>query len=143
MSIYQGNKKVLGGVSNIEEDKVKEIIDKHNTYQEEETLIGTWFGKPLYRKTIVVNDLSCTTTIKEFTLIDNTSIMNIKNINGSVIWGNSVVPFPFYFDRSDDDIKIITDCACYNNKLVLRYSQNVGTTNFGVNLVIEYIKTTD
>ena len=27
MSIYQGNKKVLGGVSNIEENKVKEIID--------------------------------------------------------------------------------------------------------------------
>ena len=27
ISIYQGNKKVLGGVSNIEEDKVKEIID--------------------------------------------------------------------------------------------------------------------
>lgn len=27
MSIYQGNKKVLGGVSNIEEDKVKEIVD--------------------------------------------------------------------------------------------------------------------
>ena len=29
MSIYQGNKKVLGGVSNIEENKVKEIIDKY------------------------------------------------------------------------------------------------------------------
>ena len=27
MSIYQGNKKVLGGITNIEENKVKEIID--------------------------------------------------------------------------------------------------------------------
>ena len=133
-------------MAGIMKDGTPYFFGSGESYSTEEQVIGTWIdGKPIYRKVIEVESLICTTVFNESTLIEDTSNINIKSNRGSVKWGDSIVPFPFYFDRMDTNTKILIDTSCYNNKFVLRYSQTSGIQqiNIGVSLIIEYTKTTD
>lgn len=101
-----------------------EKVDAKNNYSTEEQVIGTWMGKPLYRKVVTINE--------------------IVNITANT-WTDTGITIP--------NKELLIKCyeITYNNLLSFRYSNdNVQAICFtGLNLlkgdvlVIEYTKTTD
>ena len=107
-------------------------------YDDQERVIGTWFGKPLYRKVIEVNQYSGNFNV----------IHNIENLD-------YVTNFYGTFKRKDGVQTVTTAVAVdnYNIKIFdmtsTQFSVNVGqnlTDNLAVEkcmVTLEYTKTTD
>ena len=119
---------------NVEEaiDEVQSNLDTANTYSLEETRIGIWFGKPLYRKVIARNQIVTNginislpnLNIDELVKIDG------KHINNSNVFTNN------FFDSSDLKITLHGN----NNNIVVWAETGQEYTS---TIWIEYTKTTD
>lgn len=120
-----------------------DYINKLNNYSEEEIRIGTWFGKPLYRKVIVkeVNArTNATYTLESLGIVNQDHIIidlgkssqqwDIGNTGGSY---NSVT---YYISSSDySNVQV-----SYDKKLTLINQTGNKRKYF---IVLEYTKTTD
>ena len=93
--------------------KLKEIIDKGEVYSAEEQRIGTWFGKPLYRKTVSYT---------------NTAIIGEK---GKII--------EIYINHNISDFKQLCDLKCVTSDnyvpLVSIGSNNGTNIDYGTRVV--------
>lgn len=107
-----------------------------NVYSEQETIIGTWLGKPLYRKVIYVPSIDCTN--EGF----KTVVHNVNNIK-------KVINFNFTLDAKD----LTND---YTNMVYNTVITSIGFNNQNIRLyvnkwavitdwyfIMEYTKTTD
>ena len=112
---------------------VKEYIDNFQEYSEEEQVVGTWLGKPLYRKTL------------EFTPnASETKSLNINNIDK--VWIDESHSF---IDNSGETLPLnqyITEGysrAWINKETGLRFVTTLNISNREGYLTVLYTKTTD
>ena len=113
-----------------------DYVNDLNTYSTTEIRIGTWLGKPLYRKVFNVNSISTS----------NTDLVNITSLNYSQIvkvYGmlntdnNQHFPIPLTDSSANYSVIFATSTA-------LRGRAAVGSGNFAnAWLAVEYTKTTD
>ena len=134
MSIYKGGNLVMGGVSAVNEEKMKEIAKE--VYSTDEIVIGTWInGKPLYRKVITGGTDGSLQTI--YTLSDkNINLINFYGTAKSVAesW---TVPINFY------DSLTIADSYVSQYGLMLSLISSGSNVQNTYEIVLEYTKTTD
>lgn len=123
-------------------NKIEDGLEQTNkvcNYSTEEQAVGTWNGKPLYRKTITTTG---PTTADTDTLISNTLINNIKEvtkIDGIIMGGDISYPINYYYDSN------YNSCAYYyptgNNGLKMKVGASMKSCP--IKVIIEYTKTTD
>lgn len=109
-----------------------------NTYSYDELRVGTWLGKPLYRKVINCGPLPDTSSITVNTNLPNTTIRRIEGvaINES---NNYVLPLPYHDVNNDiDSVSIL----CDNNSNIILMTKKY-RTDFNAYATLEYTKTTD
>lgn len=102
------------------------------TYSTTETVVGTWMGKPLYRKVI------------NFGTLPN---INVKYVNHNIENMETVINLYGIFNDSTYQIKIPAG-GDYNSNIQTTDTQiGIGTpqnlTSFSGYVIIEYTKTTD
>lgn len=123
-------------------DKEMDSLNKSNTYSEEEQKVGTWInGKPLYKKSMMVTNLSY--LVGEHNI--DIGIPNVEMIfigEGSFINGynNKFIPINRYTGDA------LYNCwgSTTNTTLTLRCGQyNTANAYFWAIVTLYYTKTTD
>lgn len=107
---------------------VKNYIDKKQTYSTKETVIGTWLGKPLYRKVINMGNLA---NNSGKSVAHNLSNFVIRTINGSATNGSIHIGISGFNDE------------IYMNNTNVIWNTKVNRSSFTAYVVLEYTKTTD
>lgn len=126
------------------QDEIEEVKEDLTDLQEywtdgRETIIGTWDGKPLYRKTVKF------TTPSKADRVTNSSIglpdnIIIKNAHGYLIQQDGSYMLLGYYDGADYNFSISPMPS--NNTLYMRVG-NAGGINRPAEVTFEYTKTTD
>jgi hypothetical protein len=120
-------------------EDLKDYVDEKQTYSTTETVIGTWLGKPLYRK--VIQYTKTTNTEENLTLSDY-GITNVDNI-----WLNQ----NSFIKTNNNEYKAVNnyESSSFNtfcnfpSSTSFRLSSNSSYARGTWNLIIEYTKTTD
>lgn len=116
--------------------EVKEYTDSLQTYSEEEQVIGTWLGKPLYRKVVNTGAL-LNNEVKRI----NHNIANIDKIiklHGYAYDGATFHPLPY------THISPTSSEGLYATKETISITTGIDRTTFAEScVVLEYTKTTD
>ena len=119
-----------------ENDVYEEFIPQNEIYSTNEVRIGTWInGKPLYRK--VYN--FTTSTVTSFNNIAEILNIDIKNFGGKlkgVSNGNQYPIIGFHSSSGNNSMP-------YTSGTALQYYVSDYQTQYDVELIIEYTKTTD
>lgn len=120
-------------------DGYREVEDKGEIYSEEEKVIGTWLGKPIYRKVIRgrINDNLNNRIITSTNDYD-------KIIGYKGYFYTSTVCTPFMGTEYSEDTNNNSACRILilNNNLRLDAKASVWKTN-DYEIAVEYTKTTD
>lgn len=121
---------------------VKEEIVNNHTYSTEEQRIGTWMGKPLYRKTIIFTDsVSPANKIQKSHNISNVDTIFIDTSH-SFITSETDGTFPLpsigYFGKFNDRIEVNVD-----KTYIYIYSETTWDTIWTKVVTLLYTKTTD
>lgn len=104
-------------------------------YDEEERVIGTWFGKPLYRKTVQASTPSNLNTA--------TKICDLPNIDTMVNLYGSYANFPCQYYFYDNVSVYITTWLNGAKNALYNITNANSTLNKSGFVTIEYTKTTD
>lgn len=118
---------------------VQAINNKFNeisTYSTEERVIGTWLGKPLYRKVINFGSLPNATT-----KLVTTTLANVNYINMYGMANNETDYFPLNMSRPVSGSNLDLGCRINNNNIVIESATD--RSNFNAYIILEYTKTTD
>lgn len=114
---------------------INEVIDKLENYFTNEQIIGTWLGKPLYRKVIEVGSLP-NNTLKE--VAHNISNLDfVVNLKGAATNGNNCLSLPRI--HTTITLNIVLEISKTN---VVLYDQYDFSEYTGY-VIVEYTKTTD
>lgn len=139
--MYQGNvpeNKILNTYSDSQIDVYScNYVNKLNTYSTTEQRIGTWFGKPLYRKT-VTKTIASSSTYNETTILEDASIEQVTNMYGVVAYNNGVHQIGAY--ANSNYYSLLQYNEQYNKVYFYGANNYVGYT---ATVTIEYTKTTD
>jgi len=122
------------------QDNIEEAINLTNTYSTDEIVIGTWLGKPLYRKVYSAGTLPNATTknIPSGLIPSDVFIVKMEGI-AKVETRNVYIPLPFVTTAELNCISL-TFQADGN----IRIQTGVDRTEFNKSyVVLEYTKTTD
>lgn len=116
--------------------------DKGEVYSEEETLIGTWFGKPLYRKVIEFRPSSSTYQVQQVPH----NIANVENIcryEMFLVFSSGMVqPIPgSQFTSSGINVGLTNFCDV--NKTYIETIFGYDRSSSTVRTIIEYTKVGD
>lgn len=112
------------------EEVIPESISKLRNYSYNETIIGTWFSKPLYRKVINATTPALEATWTSIASIDSNAIIRIINgtlANWLVIPAYVLPTHYISFQVVNGDVQVYV----------------MGYTNVQIELIVEYTKTTD
>lgn len=109
------------------------------SYSTEEQVIGTWMGKPLYRKVFTVDSLP---NAEAITIDTNLSNIEVIRLYGATTGGPSgnVFPIPFvgiYTENTNIELVWLG-----TNKQI-RITTQSDRSDYGAYFVLEYTKTTD
>lgn len=116
---------------------IKEYVDKKQTYSTDEIVVGTWLGKPLYRKVIDFGDLP-NITYKDVS-INIYDEIDVMRIYGTGISSNgNKLPIP-YAGGGSYDIAI----SYQHTTKSVRIQTYSDRSSMSAQVVIEYTKTTD
>ncbi len=125
----------------IKQKQLEDKVDKLSTYSTEEQRIGTWFGKPLYRKVVVYKNsdiIGAYGTITNIEILHKISNLN-QCVNASLFTDSYRFPI-FYGLNTVERAAGITSVD--NTKINLRIINDTwGPKTWYITL--EYIKTTD
>ena len=115
-----------------------ETIVYSNTYSTEEQVIGTWMGKPLYRKVININMPNGTTQRHN---LYNTGLSGIitRKIYGTMYVSGHMFPLPMY------NLIVNESCLIYttNNGESIDVELNCDFSNYTADIILEYTKIND
>lgn len=116
-----------------------DYINDLQTYNTTETRIGTWTdGKPIYRKSVVVETLVYSTANTEYELMTINNLKDIVELNG-VLWASSrtyLHQLPYYNNGNITKVFYKTDGKIY-------FQSSDTWSNAKVIATVEYTKTTD
>ena len=122
-------------LTEIPKQTIPSVVQKEGeVYSTEEQVIGTWFGKPLYRKVVIISSLPNATFVQYPSTIQNLeTLINIYGVtsNGLVLNGN----------REDASYEIGAWYNSINNTIGI--STKTDRSSIGANVILEYTKTTD
>ena len=128
---------------NLLQDNVEEGIEesKLEEYSTSEQRIGTWLGKPLYRKVFEVSETSISssdTTVINFNLDNN---VDVKKMNGFLKTQTSNYGFNLSYNGVCDGFRM----RLFNNTVQILASEDVAAEKkiTSGNIIVEYTKTTD
>lgn len=113
-------------------------LENSNVYSTEETKVGTWNGKPIYRKTIVMSNVTETNKTYDLSSLSIETCM-IDSSHSYFEQGNYQIPIGCYGGTTD------YSRAFYQKNTKTLYVQ-FGTTytmSKNIHITIEYTKTTD
>ena len=122
--------------ANLEQLKID--VTNSNVYSTEETKVGTWNEKPIYRKTIVISNVTKTNKTYDLSSLSIETCM-IDSSHSYFEQGNYQIPIECYGGTTD------YSRAFYDSNAKLLYVQ-FGTTytmSKDIHITIEYTKTTD
>lgn len=127
-------------------DTVPDGYEEIEDYSANETLIGTWLGKPLYRKVIYTNDaLNANTPLNLSIGTSNIDLVFVEksfmyNSNGTVAGGNRLCyPLPFNYAPNENS----RVCLRLNLDNIELTSTGSWNTNWTKVVIVNYTKTTD
>ena len=110
-------------------NEVNKINNKFN-YSTEEQLIGIWLGKPLYRKTIVLDNIKEEQNLE----IDNIDTIFINSGHSYISWGDNSYSYPI--GRANFSI------FKPEGTIIAENAEQLPGSWFG-KITVEYTKTTD
>lgn len=121
--------------------RIYDYLDEHEqeNYVSEETQIGTWKGKPLYRR-IIESTLPATTNTTKIidTIQDLDTVLNLKAVIGHTNLRNQYFTYQFPIISSD------TNSVLYinnNNQINVRWQSSTNVwANSPIIVTIEYTK---
>jgi hypothetical protein len=122
------------------QDNMEEAVDLINTYSTDEIVIGTWLGKPLYRKVYSAGTLPNATTknIPSGLIPSDVFIVKMEGI-AKVETRNVYIPLPFVTTTELNCISLT-----FQTDGNIRIQTGVDRTEFNESyVVLEYTKTTD
>ena len=115
----------------------EEVENNENTYSTDEIIVGTWMGKPLYRKSYIIEGI--TATSHTFSLASLNMDMCFFDFSHSIFkQGVYSLPFGIYGSNTDYNRIFFQD----NNSIVFQFS-SVYTMSKDLYFTLEYTKTTD
>lgn len=111
-------------------------------YDGEERVIGTWFGKPLYRKVFTISNTIANVQTNTWTAIPDIDDSNMKSVIKCTL---------IYWDSGSDgnitvnyDLLASTNRTYFNNKLAVMHTRNSMVTYVAGNkIIVEYTKLSD
>ena len=111
-------------------------------YDDQERLVGTWFGKPLYRitvKTVSPDTLSRDLSIYDAALLNIDSLITLDGMLESTASNDAFAPIIFNGPNT------YTMCAFYkrSTKRVMMRIDNAAYMSCNISLTLKYTKTTD
>ena len=119
-----------------------EQVDDPSVYSNTERVVGTWFGKPLYRK-----DYNTYTPSGNNMLLDTMANIDIVKFEGSVKFKYDTVDVYYWRDINVADASTGTLRSTYsaesNNIVIARSSFDGRYLLNGVHVSVYYTKTTD
>lgn len=107
-------------------------------YSTEEQVIGTWLGKPAYRKVITTSEYI---NVNESMNIPH-NIQNLEHVikcDGMLCWGGLNMPFPTHYENQEREFVI--NYVDTTNVKVTSFNESWGS--YSVYIILEYTKTTD
>lgn len=120
---------------------IYDYLDEHEqeNYVLEETQIGTWKGKPLYRRIIESTLPATTNTTKTIdTIQDLDTVLNLKAVIGHTNTRNQYWTYQFPIISSDTDSKLYIN---NNNQINVRWQSSANVwANSPIIVTIEYTK---
>ena len=128
---YSGGTDLNAETFNQLQDNIEEAIEETNTYSEEEVVVGTFLGKPLYRKVLTGTISSSTTAIS----LEHKNLISIK---GEIIGNNGGTNSISYYYSSDNYSYVYSHS--YSEVRILASSSNHNKEYY---IIVEYTKTTD
>jgi hypothetical protein len=112
-----------------------EYINGALDYSADEQVIGTWLGKPLYRKVVEFGTLPNNTSKTVAHNISNLGIVvSLKAISQD---NTNIIPIPFFSSANTNCISIY---ANFSNIVITTYADK---TTLSARVIIEYKKSTD
>ena len=117
------------------EEMVKDI------YSTEEVRIGTWLGKPLYRKVFKnLTDLpnNKTLTVRLGILARNIQVHKVEAFAIHKEQFNLIIPLPSY-----GSYPMGFNISSTNDEIIAAFNTTNDRTNYTADVIIEYTKTTD
>lgn len=129
LSAYQG--KVLNNrLMNVEDSSI---------YSTEETKVGTWInGKPIYRKVVIIPNVTATQATYDLSSIP-IDICMVNTSNSFFAQGNYILPIVSYGSNTDWSRAFF---EVHTKKLYVEFG-SVYTMSKNIYITIEYTKTTD
>ena len=140
-SVVNENDTNVGSLSNLNTTDKTSVIDAINevntnqinssTYSTDEIVVGTWLGKPLYRKVIVQNGVS------DGNVSIPHNISNIKMCTKASLYANSG---NLTYKDGNELFKLILNTIDTQN---INITTTNAFNNWKLYFILEYIKTTD
>ena len=117
------------------------ILKENEIYSTEEQVIGTYAGKPLYKKTLSLNTPSTTsnTVVGNF---DSTFIVRHYYGDINVAASNQLLPINFYFTEEYNITTYVTNSKGDKGKINMKVG-SASYINQAATITLEYTKTTD
>lgn len=115
-----------------------DYINKLNTYSTDEIVIGTWLGKPLYRKVVDFGSLpnNAAKTVNHY--ISN--LDKVINIGGYCFdGGESYYPIPLVYKGADGNYNVQVSVE----PSVIRMVSNTNRSQYNAYVILEYTKDTE
>ena len=120
-------------------DNDTEWVDNLDTYSTEETIVGTWNGKPLYRKMFIIDDLP------------NNTYVYLEGYDYSVCRLIDARGVIYVKDREEQQIRCIIPVTGSSNTTIVAQDQigglyvqvNFDGAGYSAEINVEYTKTTD
>lgn len=113
-------------------------------YSTNETKIGTWFGKPLYRLGIKITGVHVSETPESTKIMTLSDECKLVRASGNYVFRNSdfenIYSFPFC-EYDSGSIRYVS-LMSYNNSIMLKTKLYNGWT-IDLEIILEYTKTTD
>ena len=139
---------VAGNTKTIIGDAIAESSKQANTYVAEETVIGEWFGKPLYRRVISftldgngqASVATSTFNIDQYIRCDMMVLANAGKwgLESVTVSGGSISVFSKFISDAGNSIAVSA-----RGQIIDDGTEIAMYTNAPVNMIIEYTKTTD
>lgn len=105
------------------------------SYSTEEQVVGTWMGKPLYRKVFTGN------ISKDTILISN--VDTLTDVKGTGVLSGVHRVIPFYQFYNDKEYILTIEKKDTNEVVLIAYEKDNASVSYNSNITLEYTKITD
>ena len=123
---------------------VNEALENTEIYSTDEVRIGTWMGKPLYRKVFELGTFTSIVSTKSVNLNFSILINQVRKVEYNIYNNTNFINLPANSYDISDNYFIYTQLGASDNSYIVFVKSNrTLSDNYRVNVILEYTKTTD